>query len=203
MSPSHIEILRQEINNLCERIANIPRRMESIISSANEAARTSERFLVACRDSVNSARSLNSETVAHLARLRESTTDHSPGWFGVGLVVCAAVLTGGIALLLLAALAAAIDLLSSLAVVRVSSSFGEQIGNLDDHQRNMGEKVRELEREWLNRIHTCVTMMERDTTVKHKLFNKERKVIVPSLASIQSDFDNIFENLDLLQSVQL
>ncbi|XP_066298060.1 uncharacterized protein [Branchiostoma lanceolatum] len=62
MARHHLRTLRQEINKLRERIANIPHRMESIIRSTDEAAKTSNRFLGACRDSVNRARALENET---------------------------------------------------------------------------------------------------------------------------------------------
>ncbi|KAI8520489.1 hypothetical protein Bbelb_002430 [Branchiostoma belcheri] len=78
-----------------------------------------------------------------------------------------------------------------------SDTFEEDvIDDLDDHQRKMGEKAQELEGQWLNEIHTCVTMMESNSAaVKHKL------VAFPSsVGSVRSNFDTIFENLETLRS---
>ncbi|CAH1229973.1 Hypp269 [Branchiostoma lanceolatum] len=190
-----------------ERIANIPHRMKSIISSADEAARTSNRFLGACRDSVNRARALEAETraAARQARQGQITTDHSTAataataattvTAGAGAILfgAAVLATGGLAAVAGAAvvvagagavgtglemgmgvlLTAATDLVSSLAIS--SDAFKNKLGNLEDQQRNMGEKARELERLWLNENHTCVTMMESDNAAaKHKL------VVLPS-----------------------
>ncbi|KAI8520491.1 hypothetical protein Bbelb_002450 [Branchiostoma belcheri] len=204
MTQGHLRTLRQEIQNLRERKANIPHRMKSIISSADEAARTSNRFLEACRESVSRAKSLKAETrrAAQEARRRQGN-GAAVGLGALGLAAIAA--TGGLAAPLVVGAAAvgtwigmltrADDLMSSSAIS--SDTFEEDvIDDLDDHQRKMGEKAQELNGQWLNEIHTCVTMMESNSAaVKHKL------VAFPSsVGSVRSNFDTIFENLETLRS---
>ncbi|XP_019617135.1 PREDICTED: uncharacterized protein LOC109464571 [Branchiostoma belcheri] len=240
----HRTTLKREIDNIRERVANIPHRMESIINSASEAARTSNRFCQACEDSIERARPPKSEarTAAREARQRPGNTDHSsPSTAasivrGAGIVLAAttAGLSGGLSLMLaglahgatgVAAIASvygaagvgmaamkaredndrassstsALSIPANLAEVTSdisSDTFEEKVTeDLNDHQRKMGEKVQELQTEWLNKIYTCVTKMEStNAAVKHKL------VALPSSAdevkSIQSNIDSIFENLE-------
>ncbi|XP_078700052.1 uncharacterized protein LOC144926884 [Branchiostoma floridae x Branchiostoma belcheri] len=219
MARRHLSTLRQGVDKLREKVANIPHRMKSIISSADEAARTSNRFLEACKESIYLAKQLENETTRAAREAEERETRNAAyaisaasltAGTGALLFGAAVAVTGGLALIPGIAVAAVgakvLEFGMSVGLITavhhlVSSSdifsdrFREKVDELNGQETNMGEKVQKLKTEWLNKIHTCVTKMEStNAEVKYKL------VALPSSAdevkSIQSNFDAIFENLE-------
>ncbi|CAH1229967.1 Hypp267 [Branchiostoma lanceolatum] len=236
MGQNHLEALTREIDNLRQQIANIPQRMKNIISSADKAAKTSQKFLNACQDTVDRARSLKDKTetprqgatrdIADVAGTAVATglgavvLGTAAVVTGVGAVAAAgaavtSLVTGGSVGGALVAGAAAVGLgaaavaLGTLASALLASLFlfsdlfqRVTIEALKNHQRDMDEKARRLERQWLNEIHTCVTMMEsNNAAVKHKFM--EVINLPSSVGNIRSTFDTIFENLDTLTSFNI